>query len=71
MLVLQRVSGKGESIILHDAETGKVLAAITVLSTRGSKVKLGIEAPKGVSIHRNEAFDKLTNGSLTNGRKRR
>lgn len=48
MLVLSRK--KNESIIVDDA------IVITVLEIRGDKVRLGIEAPKSVPIHRSEVF---------------
>jgi len=48
MLVLSRK--KNESIVVDDA------IVITVLEIRGDKVRLGIEAPKSVPIHRSEVF---------------
>jgi len=46
MLVLSRK--KNESIIVDDA------IVITVVEIRGDKVRLGIEAPREVPIHRSE-----------------
>lgn len=46
MLVLSRK--KNESIIIGDNVT------ITVVEVRGDKVRLGIEAPREVPIHRSE-----------------
>jgi carbon storage regulator len=48
MLVLSRK--KNESIIVDDA------IVITVVEIRGDKVRLGIEAPKEVPIHRSEIY---------------
>lgn len=48
MLVLSRK--KNESIVVDDA------IVITVLEIRGDKVRLGIEAPKAVPIHRSEVY---------------
>ena len=53
MLVLSRK--KNESIVINDQ------IVITVVEVRGDKVRLGIEAPKDVSIHRQEVFDALRN----------
>lgn len=53
MLVLSRK--KNESIIINDDIT------IVVVEIRGDKVRLGIEAPKNVSVHRNEVYDKINN----------
>jgi carbon storage regulator len=33
---------------------------VTVVEVRGDKVQLGITAPKGVSVHRQEVADKIT-----------
>lgn len=48
MLVLSRK--KNESIIVNDS------IVITVVEIRGDKVRLGIEAPKEVPIHRSEVY---------------
>lgn len=46
MLVLSRK--KNESIVVNDT------IVITVVEIRGDKVRLGIEAPREVPIHRSE-----------------
>jgi carbon storage regulator len=46
MLVLTRKVG--ESIVIADD------IVVTVLEIRGGQVRLGVEAPKDVSIHRSE-----------------
>lgn len=48
MLVLSRK--KNESIVVDDA------IVITVVEIRGDKVRLGIEAPREVPIHRSEVY---------------
>ncbi len=53
MLVLSRK--KNESIIISDNIT------VTVIEIRGDKVRLGIEAPKDVSVHRREVYDAIHN----------
>jgi len=55
MLVLSRK--KNESIIINDNIT------ITVIEIRGDKVRLGIEAPKDVTVHRREVYDAIQNQS--------
>lgn len=48
MLVLSRK--KNESIVIDDA------IVVTVIEIRGDKVRLGIEAPKEVGVHRQEVW---------------
>ena len=49
MLVLSRK--KNESIVINNDIT------IVVVDIRGDKVRLGVEAPKEVPVHRREVFD--------------
>ncbi|MEX0936291.1 MAG: carbon storage regulator CsrA [Pirellulales bacterium] len=51
MLVLSRK--KNESIIINDDIT------IVVVEIRGDKVRLGVEAPKEVPVHRREVYDAI------------
>ena len=51
MLVLSRK--KNESIIINDH------IVVTVVEIRGDKVRLGIEAPKEVSVHRREVYEAI------------
>ena len=51
MLVLSRK--KNESIVINDVIT------IVVVEIRGDKVRLGVEAPKEVPVHRREVYDAI------------
>ena len=51
MLVLSRK--KNESIVINDDIT------IVVVEIRGDKVRLGVEAPKEIPVHRREVFDAI------------
>ena len=51
MLVLSR--HKDQSIVIGNDIT------ITVIEVRGDKVRLGIQAPSEVSVHRQEVFDAI------------
>ncbi|MEZ6058939.1 MAG: carbon storage regulator CsrA [Planctomycetaceae bacterium] len=51
MLVLSRK--KSESIVINDD------VVITVVEVRGDKVRLGIQAPRDVSVHRQEVLDAI------------
>jgi carbon storage regulator len=37
---------------------------ISLLEIKGSQVKLGIEAPKGISIHRQEIYERIREENL-------
>ncbi len=54
MLVLSRL--KNESIVINDNIT------IVVVEIRGDKVRLGIEAPADVPVHRREVYDAIRRG---------
>ena len=51
MLVLSRQ--RDESIVIGDN------IVITVVDIRGDKVRLGIDAPKEVPVHRQEVYDAI------------
>lgn len=53
MLVLARK--KNESIVINDD------IIITVIEIRGDKVRLGIQAPTQVPVHRKEVYDIMKN----------
>ncbi|HAI98437.1 TPA: carbon storage regulator [Candidatus Peribacteria bacterium] len=59
MLVLSRK--KNESIVINDDIT------IVVVEIRGDKVRLGVEAPKEVPVHRREVFDALRRNEAAGG----
>jgi carbon storage regulator len=46
---------KGESIVISDD------IILTVIEVRGDKVRLGIEHPKGVTVHRREIYEAMLN----------
>jgi carbon storage regulator len=54
MLVLSRK--KNESIVINNDIT------IVVVEIRGDKVRLGVEAPKEVPVHRREVYDAIRSG---------
>lgn len=51
MLVLSRK--KNESIVINDDIT------IVVVEIRGDKVRLGVDAPKEIPVHRNEVYEAI------------
>lgn len=50
MLVLSRQ--RDETVMIGDIE-------VTVVDIRGDKVRLGINAPKEISVHRKEVYDAI------------
>jgi len=57
MLILTR--RVGETIRIGDEIT------VTVLGVKGNQVRLGIGAPKDVSVHRQEIFERIARESTT------
>ncbi len=51
MLILTR--RVGETLIIGDE------VSVTVLGVRGSQVRLGVNAPKDVSVHREEIYERI------------
>lgn len=51
MLILTR--HVGETIRINDD------VSFTVLAIKGTQVRLGIEAPKGVAVHREEIYQRI------------
>ncbi len=51
MLVLSRK--KNESIVINDDVT------IVVVEIRGDVVRLGVEAPEEIPVHRREVYDRI------------
>ena len=55
MLILTRKSG--ESLMIGED------ISVTVLGVKGNQVRIGINAPKDISVHREEIFDKFKDNS--------
>ncbi|MFQ3334487.1 MAG: carbon storage regulator [Woeseiaceae bacterium] len=51
MLILTRRAG--EALMIGDD------VSITVLGVKGNQVRIGIDAPKDVAVHREEIFDRI------------
>ena len=56
MLILTRRIG--EVLMIGDDAT------ITVLGVKGNQVRLGIDAPKEVAVHRSEVYDRIQKEKL-------
>ena len=59
MLILTR--RVGETIMIDDD------VSITVLGIKGNQVRIGIEAPKDVAVHREEIYERIQKEKRKNG----
>lgn len=55
MLILSR--REGETIVID----GNI--RVTVMEVRGDQVRIGIDAPRSVSVHRQEVFDQISSAN--------
>jgi len=53
MLILTR--RVGEALVIDDEVT------VTVLGVKGNQVRIGVNAPKTVSVHREEIYERIKN----------
>ena len=59
MLILTR--RVGESLMIGDEVT------VTVLGVKGNQVRIGVDAPKTVSVHREEIYERIQQEAGENG----
>lgn len=60
MLILCR--REGEQIVVPTCRL-----TVTVLSIEGNRVRLGLAAPRGVTVHRNEILDRTSHSRFKKG----
>ncbi len=61
MLILTR--RVGEAVVIDEEVT------VTVLGVKGNQVRIGVNAPKTVSVHREEIFERIKNERNTSSAK--
>ncbi len=59
MLILTR--RVGESLIVGDDVT------LTVLGVKGNQIRIGVDAPKEISVHRKEIYERIQQEKLGGG----
>lgn len=59
MLILTR--RVGEAVVIDEEVT------VTVLGVKGNQVRIGVNAPKSVSVHREEIFERIRNERNASG----
>ncbi|NKB97543.1 MAG: carbon storage regulator CsrA [Pseudomonadales bacterium] len=60
MLILTR--RVGETLMIGDEIT------VTVLGVKGNQVRIGVNAPRDVAVHREEIYDKIQETSETDSK---
>jgi len=62
MLILTR--RVGEAVVINEEVT------VTVLGVKGNQVRIGVNAPKNVSVHREEIFERIKNERASSNQER-
>jgi carbon storage regulator len=63
---------KGDSMLILTRKVGESLVigddvSIIVLGVKGNQVRIGVDAPKSVSVHREEIYNKIQDEKNNSG----
>lgn len=72
MATFQGIETKGDSMLILTRKVGESLVigddvSIIVLGVKGNQVRIGIDAPKSVSVHREEIYTKIQDEKNNSG----
>ena len=59
MLILTRRVGESLKIELPAGIPAETVLTTTILGVKGNQVRIGVDAPKEVAVHREEIFNKI------------
>jgi carbon storage regulator len=65
MLALTRVVN--ESVVVDLREWGLGTVEVLIISVRGDRVRVGVEAPREIPVHRREVFDAINRDGAADG----
>ncbi|MHA7841223.1 MAG: carbon storage regulator CsrA [Gammaproteobacteria bacterium] len=66
MLILTRRIGERLKITTDETTQGNqpITMTVTILGIKGNQVRIGVDAPREVSVHREEIYDRIQNERL-------
>jgi carbon storage regulator len=72
LATFQGIETKGDSMLILTRKVGESLVigddvSIIVLGVKGNQVRIGIDAPKSVSVHREEIYTKIQDEKNNSG----
>jgi carbon storage regulator len=68
------IAGKEADMLVLTRRVGEIIrigpdVVVTVLGKKGTQIRLGVEAPKDVAVHREKVFERIKHERTTSGNK--